>query len=181
MRRGHIWVVHLRNVRARARARVRVCVRALVRARRVVVHMCVSVCACVRWGGVCEGAGGRDARRCVCACSHACARACARSCASVCVHVGRGKWEGTMSGRHAGIEMRGRVFFPWAGARRKIGRAVGLYRGGCAPRFVRDSGLVRAGGWCVGEKGWGARASRSKYSDSDVPSRYYTNPMVQRV
>ena len=31
-------------------------------------------------------------------------------------------------------------------ARGKIGRAVGVCRGGCAPRFVWDSGLVRAGG-----------------------------------
>ena len=70
-------------------------------------------------------------------------RACARSCVCACVRVG--------CEEGAGFEKRGDVdsrswLRPLGDARGKIGRAVGVCRGGFAPRFVWDSGLVRAEG-----------------------------------
>ena len=83
-------------------------------------------------------------RVCVRACVRAVVRA--RPCASL--------WdEACARARGAGWECLRSL----GGARGKIGLAVGVCRGGCAPQFVRDSGLVRAGGGRVGRSTLRAR------------------------
>ena len=86
-------------------------------------------------------------------------RVCARVRAVVCVHVCV-QWDEACVWRGVGAERRdidsGSRLRSLGDARGKVGRAAGVRRGGCAPRFAWGSGMVRAG---IGV--WGRREAGS--------------------